>query len=324
MSDYPVLPPGTPSEQAIHWLTLLTSGEAGDEQQCMFKMWLAENTAHQTAWDDAQLLWNDVSRLTDADIAGIAVPSKKITASLRSRRLIFSYPGLSLAACVLISAVLWMPDISNYLADYRTGTGTQQNITLADGSSIQLNTDTAISVDYSSSLRRLTLHGGEVWFKVAPDPSRPFEVSTDYGTIRALGTAFDIKNSGEQITVTVYKHAVRVQLANGEKMDRLQEGATLKFDKTLRGFETRVNLTETGAWHEQHMVFHDQKLQDVIKELNRYRKGRIVITDSALNDLPLTGTFDTDNPDEALLMIQQSLGLADYRITDRLVFLVKG
>jgi transmembrane sensor len=288
-------------------------------------MWLAENTVHQTAWNDAQLLWNDVSRLTDADIAGIGFPPKKTTASLRRpRRLTFSYPCLSLAACVLVSAVLWMPDISYYLADYRTCTGTQQNIILADGSSIQLNTDTAISVNYSSSLRRLTLHGGEAWFKVTPDPSRPFEVSTDYGTVRALGTAFDIKNSGEQVAVTVYQHAVRVQLTNGDKMDRLPEGATLKFDKTLRGLETRANLSETGAWHEQHMVFHDRKLQDVIKELNRYRKGRIVITDSALNDLPLTGTFDTDNPEEALLMIQQSLGLADYRITDRLVFLVKG
>ncbi len=324
MADYPVLPPGDPPEQAIYWLTLLTSGETGDEQRRAFKAWLAENTAHQTAWNNAQLLWNDVSMLTDADIAGIGGPSKKTTTSLRPHRLIFSYPGLSLAACVLVSAVLWMHDISWYLADYRTGTGIQKSITLADGSSVQLNTDTAVSVDYSPSIRRLTLHGGEAWFKVAPDPGRPFEVSTDYGTIRALGTAFDVKNAEGLVTVTVYQHAVRVQLANGEKVDRLPEGAALKFNKTLRGLEIRTNLTEAGAWHEQHIVFQDRKLQDVIKELNRYRKGRIVIINSALNELPLTGTFDTNNPDEALLMIQQSLGLADYKITDRLVFLFKG
>ncbi len=325
MADYPVLPQGAPSEQAIYWLTLMTSGETGDEQLAEFNAWLAENTTHQAAWHDAQLLWHDVSLLTDADIAEIGIPAKKTTASLRRpRRWNFSYPGLSLAACILLSAVLSMHGISYYLADYRTGTGIQQTITLADGSSVQMNTDTALSVDYSPSVRRLTLHGGEAWFKVAADPGRPFEVSTDYGTVRALGTAFDVKNAEGLVTVTVYQHAVRVQLANGEKMERLQEGATLKFDKTIHGLETQANLTEAGAWHEQHIVFQDRKLHDVIKELNRYRKGRIVIADSALNDLPLTGTFDTDNPDEALLMIQQSLDLADFKITDRLVFLFKG
>lgn len=325
MADYPVLPQGAPSEQAIYWLTLMTSGEAGDEQLAEFNAWLAENTAHQAAWHDAQLLWHDVSLLTDADIAEIDVPAKKTIASLpRPRRRHLSFPGLSLAACLLLSAVLSMHDISYYLADYRTGTGIQQTLTLADGSTVQMNTDTALSVDYSSSVRRLTLHGGEAWFKVAADPDRPFEVSTDYGTVRALGTAFDVKNAEGLVTVTVYQHAVRVQLANGEKMERLPEGAALHFDKTIHGPETQAKLSETGAWHEQHMVFQDRNLHDVIKELNRYRKGRIVIADSALNDLPLTGTFDTDNPDEALLMIQQSLGLADFKLTDRLVFLFKG
>lgn len=143
----------------------------------------------------------------------------------------------------------------------------------------------------------MILHGGEAWFKVAPDPGRPFEVTTEYGTVRALGTAFSVKNADGQITVTVYQHAVRVKLANGEKIDRLPEGAAIRFEQTILDLDNHANITATAAWHEQRMIFQDRKRQDVIRELNRYRKGRIVITGNALNNLPLTGTFDTNNPE---------------------------
>lgn len=254
MTDYPALPPGDPAEQAIYWLTLFTSGEAGDEQQKAFDRWLAEASAHRAAWANAQLLWQDVMSLSDADIPEITViPAQKVT-PIRPRRTMLFHPALSLAACVLLSAVLWLHELAYYLADYRTGTGNHQKITLADGSSIQLNTDTAISVDYSESSRRLTLHGGEAWFTVASDPDRPFEVATEYGTVRALGTAFDVKNTEDSVTVTVYQHAVRVQLANGEKVERLPEGAALRFDQTILGLNNPADLTATAAWHEQRMV----------------------------------------------------------------------
>jgi len=321
MTGYPVLPSGDPDEQAIYWLTLLTSGEAGEEQQRAFSEWLAEAPGHQAAWAAAQSLWHDVALLCEADIVEIGSAPVAKSASVRPRRSVLFHPVLSLAACLLLSAVLWLHDLAYYFADYRSTTGNQQKIVLADGSSVLLNTDTAISVDYTESARRLTLHGGEAWFIVTPDSDRPFEVATEYGIVRALGTAFDVKNTEDAVSVTVYQHAVSVQLDSGEKLARLPEGATVKFDRTIQDLNKAADLIATAAWHEQRMVFRDRKLKDVVKELNRYRKGRIVITDNALNDIPLSGTFDTNSPDEALVMIRESLGLAEYRITSRLVFL---
>jgi transmembrane sensor len=324
MTGYPVLPSGDPDEQAIYWLTLLTSGETGEAQQRAFNEWLAGDPGNQAAWAAAQSLWHDITLLSNADISEIDLTPIPKSVSLRPRRFVLSHPALSLAACLLLSTVLWLHDVAYYFADYHTTTGNQQKITLPDGSSIQLNTDTAISVDYTESARRLTLHGGEAWFNVTPDPDLPFEVTTEYGTVRALGTAFDVKNTEDAVSVTVYQHAVRVRLDNGEKIERLPEGTTVKFDRTIRGLNNAADLTSIAAWHEQRMVFRDRKLHDVVKELNRYRKGRILITDNALNDIPLSGTFDTNNPDEALMMIRESLGLKEYRITDRLVFLYQG
>lgn len=320
MSGKPAMPSGDPAEQAIYWLTWLSSGEASDDDRRAFDRWLNADSAHQTAWDKAQLLWQDVSRLTEADLtADIASKSLKGVPS-KKRGL---YCGLGMAACLLLSVVLWTGGVPYYLADYRTATGEQRQLMLGDGSLVQLNTDSAISVDYSASLRRLILHRGEAWFKVTADPARPFEVETDYGTVRALGTAFDVDNGNGQITVTVYEHAVRVRLRDGEQVERLLEGSALSFGQDIINFEQRADLAKASAWRQQRMIFQNRPLQDVIHELNRYRKGRIVIADESLNPLPLTGVFDTDSPEEALQMIRQSLKLSEYRITDRLVFLYR-
>lgn len=141
--------------------------------------------------------------------------------------------------------------------------------------------------------------------------------------MRALGTAFDIDTSGDQVTVTVFQHAVRIKLANGTTVQNLPEGSALSFDQAIEKLERNADLNQASAWRQQQMVFLNKKLHAVIEELNRYRKGRIVIADSSLNDLPLTGKFDTRKPEEALQMIRQSLKLSEYRLTDRLVLLYR-
>ena len=87
-----------------------------------------------------------------------------------------------------------------------------------------MNTDTAVSVNYSAQQRQITLHDGEAYFVVAADANRPFQVQTDYGTVRALGMAFNIKIQQQQETVTVYQHAVKVTTEHGEVLETLPVG----------------------------------------------------------------------------------------------------
>jgi len=56
-----------------------------------------------------------------------------------------------------------------------------------------MNTDTAVSVDYSAQRRQITLHDGEAYFVVAPDAQRPFEVQTSSGQVRALALNLILK-----------------------------------------------------------------------------------------------------------------------------------
>jgi transmembrane sensor len=132
--------------------------------------------------------------LTTADLGlyeSIPVtPLPKPTSSRRPSR--HYVPALALAASLLLTVSVLIKPLGYYFADYSTSPGQQRQITLADGSQITLNTDSAISVDFDPQQRRIRLIAGEAYFTIAPDNGRPFVVTTDEGEVQALGTAFDI------------------------------------------------------------------------------------------------------------------------------------
>ncbi|MDR4472761.1 MAG: FecR domain-containing protein [Nitrospira sp.] len=111
-----------------------------------------------------------------------------------------------MAACVLLvaGAALWLALVLWPLGDYRTAVGEQRTIALPDGSTVQLNTDTALSVAITDDLRRSPSTAGK---PSAPSPrTRPFEVTASHGTIRALGTAFNVRTDGDRTAVAVSEH----------------------------------------------------------------------------------------------------------------------
>jgi len=87
------------------------------------------------------------------------------------------------------------------------------------------------------------------------------------------------------------------------------------------GAPEAATLRETSAWQRRKLIFNDRPLAQVVAELNRYRRGHIVITDASLNDLRVTGLFALDAPDGVLATVQRSLGLGATYLTPWLVLL---
>lgn len=97
--------------------------------------------------------------------------------------------GTVAASLVLVAVCgFWTTEIRHVRADHRTSTGEQRTITLADGSTVQLNAETGLSVTWTQNVRRLVLHQREAFFTIAPDQASPFEMEAGGGTVRALGT----------------------------------------------------------------------------------------------------------------------------------------
>ena len=312
-------------QQAIYWQARLSSDLIGDQQRREFEDWLAECSENAKAWREINDFWTGLDHLTLANIGAepggqvIEFPSRNLPAKPARG---FGTTGLAIAASLLLTLSIAYQQLDFYLADYRSATGQQQQIALADGSSILLNTASAVSVDFSEQQRLITLHQGEAFFKVAADSKRPFIVKTDAGEVRALGTAFDVKlQNDRQASVTVFEHAVKVTTAGGEIKERLAEAEQLLFSEDSIQPASHINLQRAGAWHQQRMVFQDKPLAEVVTELDRYHSGKIVIVGDAIKNLPITGVFGINDTDVALQSIEQSLPVKVRKIADHLVLL---
>jgi transmembrane sensor len=290
--------------EAMEWQAQLSSDRLSAEQRLAFENWLTQGPENAAAWRAVNDFWNGLDGVSLADL-GIDAAPPKIRALSPQRR--YWQTGLALAASVLLVAGLLYPELDSYLADYRSATGQQRQVALEDGSTLLLNTASAVSVDYSAERRLVTLHSGEAFFTVAANPSRPFIMQTEAGQVQALGTAFDVKWEGETAGVTVFEHAVNITSRGGAVKDRLAEGERLQFSRDRLVPAGRIDLQRAAAWHRRRMVFQDRPLVEVVAELDRYRPGKILVIGAAIEKLPITGVFGIADTDVALASIEQSL-----------------
>ena len=314
----------SPAErQAIEWQAILSSDLVNEHQRHEFAEWLNESTDNQNAWQAINQFWTGLDKLTWADINNKQrCPTLTLKPSLAVKQRPTYYKiGLAMAASVLLLVANIRQQLDFYLADYHCNAGQQQQISLADGSKILLNTESALSVNFSEHQRLITLHQGEGYFKVAADSSRPFVVKTDAGQVQALGTAFDVKQQQQEVSVTVFEHAVKITTTSGEQKDKLLESEQIIF--TRDGFKAlnHANLQRAAAWHQQIMVFQDKPLAEVVAELDRYRPGKIMIIGDAVKKLPITGVFGIADSDIALQTLQQSLPVKITKFTNNLIII---
>ncbi|OAI15671.1 MULTISPECIES: FecR family protein [Methylomonas] len=324
-SPIPPFPQGSPDEQAEYWLALRDSPFYDGEQERRWQAWLAASADNREAWRRAEAFFGRIERIDPAQIVDIQAALRGATGA---RLEVADRPArrghswlVPMAACLLLAACLGWAMAAGWLADFRTGTGEQRRIQLSDGSTVILNTGSSLSVDFSETQRVIRLHGGEAYFKVAADAGRPFEVVSSGGRVRALGTAFDVKHWRDDLAVTVYEHSVRVAFADGETVESLPEGQRVESVGGKAGRPESVNLKQVGAWRERRLVFKEQALQAVVDDLNRYRSGRIVIADPDLARHRVTGVFDANDTEAALAVIEKTLAVAEWRLTDALVIL---
>ena len=211
--------------------------------------------------------------------------------------------------------LLSRPDL---LADHSTAVGERRKVSLEDGSAVELAGSSSLSVDFSAEARRVVLHDGEAFFDVARG-TRPFVVQAADGFSQALGTSFDVKRQGSEVTVAVVEHAVAVSRAGSRVV--VEQGQQIRYGAHRLGKAGEADLAQVEAWRRDRLIFHETPLSEVVADLERYRGGRIVMTDARLRDIPVTAVFDARQADAALDTIASSLAIRLRRVTGLLVVL---
>ncbi|MFZ2452498.1 MAG: FecR family protein [Methylovulum miyakonense] len=296
---------------ATAWWVRLDADADDSSQQDAFQQWLAEDPAHAAAFAEISRLWGELDALKpQVPTLGLAATNPKIRT--RRSQSIRKYAPLAMAATVLwfCFSPLWV-----WLqADYQSPVGVSRSIHLNDGSTVVLNSDSALAVNINAQTRELNLLKGEAWFQVSPDPGRPFRVHAGEGTVTALGTAFNIHVGEGRTEVTVTEHRVAVLLDSGISTANLQQGERVVYSRQAISLAEAVDTQAAIAWQRGKLVFQNLPLGEVLAELNRYHHGYFTITDSALAQRRVNGVFRTDQPLAVLDALQSSLKLHSTRL----------
>ena len=210
---------------------------------------------------------------------------------------------------------------------YRTMVGQQTRITLPDNSTVLLNTNTRLSVNYSAESRGIVLESGEAHFEVSKDPSRPFIVNVPGGTVKAIGTAFNIQVGMQETAITVTEGTILVAERNNSAARPDTTFATEQQQVTINptsGLD-KVKLTDlrsTMAWKDLEFIAEDASLAEVVAQLNRYSPKKIKIGDPSIAYLPISGVLRLDQPLTTLQGIEATLNLSSKH-RDNLILLYR-
>lgn len=287
--------------------------------------WLAQAPGRAEALDEADRI---LGLLTAASAPTASAPRRRLAASpgvgLRRRAWAASAAVAACLAVVLGGGVAFKAlapaDPDHLVAEV----GQVRRHLLADGSAVTLNTGAVLDVRYGPEGRKVRLVKGEAFFDVVHDPTRPFTVESRAGSARVLGTAFDVRLSGDKARVSVLRGAVRVQAARGGGATVVRAGQGAWLDRaaplsTPQSAPKAVALEDPAAvdaWRQGRLVVYHRPLAEVADEIGRYRRGKVFVRGQALAAKPVSGVFDVGEPDAAVEALAASLRLRTARLGD--------
>lgn len=285
--------------QAIHWISRVRSGDCSDSERQALDDWLRRDERHRQEYDRVQK-WLDDVRKTAPDIFPEVEEARRLRALPRPRL-------LAIAACFMLMAIggAWFFVASQSIETYHTEKGERISVTLADWSQITLNTDTELELRASWFSRQITLKRGEALFTVAHGTGMPFEVIAAGGTIRDLGTRFNVRRESDAVSVAVVEGRVAVWTDNEHDARLLGANEQVSYDASGEiSPTTKINAESLTAWSVGRILFKRTPLIKIFDEMARYHNVRIEVADARVNAISVNGTFRVVDADGLLHAIE--------------------
>jgi transmembrane sensor len=313
--------------EAAEWLARL-DGEPGPEVHVAFERWCAASAAHRRAYAELAGTWARLDLLRDVhaetvEEAPAPIPERAATTGTDTARP-FHIRRYAIAAVLTIAVAgataFWMsirPDA------YATDTGEQRRVVLADGSVVEMNTNTRLRVRETAGRRDVFLEQGEASFSVAHDATRPFSVYVDQTCVRATGTKFIVRRA-QDVEVLVTEGAVALlgvaaggaaPLLPPPDAPRVRAGQGARVGRGQVALESlsQADVDQRTAWERGMLMFRNDTLGAIAAEFNRYNERKLVLADARTAELRLGGYFKAANVDEFIDAIEDTYGVRARR-----------
>ncbi len=327
---------------AAAWLAERDGGMSpGDEAR--FAIWRAADPRHEAAVARLDRAWVALQPLRDFRPEAQRHPDRDLLdarGTRPARVLVFPARAVAagLAACLALAAVWWIGargPAAPVEQNYATTIEGYERVTLEDGSMVELNSASEVTVRFSPRERRVRLVRGEAHFTVAKNNARPFVVEAGGVAVRAVGTAFNVRLGAREVEVMVTEGKVGVEptLAAGppprERENR--DGGAMTGAPTFLSANERTIIVaassaapavervapaavrEALAWQGPRLVFSDTPLAEAIAQFNRRNAVQLEVADPALGTLPIGGSFRAENVEGFVRLLAAGNDLAVER-----------
>lgn len=228
---------------------------------------------------------------------------------------------------------------------YVTRIGEQKNVELADGTVINLNTNSQVLVEMTDDTRRVVLDRGEVYFAVAKDPVRPFTVELEGRAVSVLGTEFnllrnekgfslalldgvvmihrkgaDLSGSAPALNVADGQEALKIK-ADGPR--RILPGTVLDFDVLDQTLHARYDpkIERLQYWRKGLLSFEGEPLSKVVDVLARYSKKPLFLDAAGVEHVRVYAILNVEKINQALSDLERTMPVKVVNEVDRIVLI---
>jgi transmembrane sensor len=308
---------------AAQWLARRDRGLTAIEQDA-YLQWLREDPRHGATITRLEKVWGVLDQLAEWRPKHSPQPNPDLLAPKRRGRIYW----LSTAACAAAAAIalllfVGLPRSSAPVHRQAIIHPGPERLALEDGSVIELNAGAKVEVNYTPEERRVQLVQGEAHFIVAKNHDRPFIVSADKVSVRAVGTAFNVALDRKEVSVLVTEGTVQVvehpesaapaayppagsaeTQADGPVPTAVSltvnQQTVIPLAANVRALPdiqelTPAQMERSLSWQGLRLEFREMALRDVVAEFNRYNRQKLVVNDRDTAAIVVAGTFRADN-----------------------------
>ena len=309
----------TPDElQELHE-RLSDDTEAGEKNRVLEQFWSRHDDGMHPSVEE-----NLKKVLTSLDLAGAT--TSQVVPMRRRRSWLWAAAAVLMA--VATAALLFRHGGSHdplaSLMEKHNAKGTKSIIQLPDGSKIWLNADSKIRYpeSFKGASREIYLNG-EAFFDVIKSPDHPFVIHLANGTVKVLGTSFNVRAYDNEPIVETSVATGRIAFipkyrSFHKKQDTIVVAADHKASYTFTKEELHTSATsskEDKAWTEGKLIFRGMTMEQIAIELERNFGKKVVFVDSTPMAYVFTGAFENNTLDEIMYYLSRTKNFS-YKITN--------
>ncbi len=309
-------------------------GECSPKESTLFLEWLQQSDENKAIFLEYKAVWGYRAVKHFAADEQLEKATVRLnqeiyrTQSQRRKQVYIRFMRYAAIVVFALAAVLYTTYRSIYtepelITVSIAETDSSKYIRLSDGSSVWLNSNSSITYPkkFSSDVRAVQFTG-EAYFKVAHDPTHPFQVGAENIQVRVLGTSFNIRAyaSERKTETTLIEGSVVIQNKQGHNLATLAPGQMAGYDKISRSISMKtVDPEPYVAWRYGLISFTNATLIDITERLSELYTVKFEINPSDISRASYNFNFQKNQSVEQVLEMLSFIAPIQYHIDGNII-----